>query len=322
MKKYSSTTRENLHRTSRKVRLGLLLLVGIGFIGLILLLPTFLGGVGSFIFSPIVAFENWMSESKATIPSYFRDRKVLTEQIKQLEREIEYEKGDETTLQQLRTENQELRELFGMGTTTRIAAGVIGRPTNTPYDVLILDKGTRNGVQQYAPVYLGPDQVIGFVSAVYRETSVVVLATTPDVESTVYIFGPNIYTTAKGMGGGVLKVSVPQGVVITVGDVVAVPSFGEGMYGRISYVESNITEPEQQGFVTLPVPLNGLRVVSVGSTPLKPLSFEDASTIVHTVRTELFTVPVPSGVLVDTEIGTSTQNATSTGFVGESQSNE
>ena len=203
--------------------------------------------------------------------------------------------------------------MLGNEEDERIGTSVIGRPTALPYDTLVLDRGSRDGVVKHAPVFIGADQAVGFVAEVFKDTSVVTLASSPGFESTVYILGPNIYTTAEGIGGGVLQVSVPQGILLSEGDLIVVPSFDSGVYGTIDYIESIPTEPEQRGFVTLSIPIQSIRYVSVGRTPLTSLSFEEAVAVVERTKHDLTKVPVPEGVLIDIETSTTTApTATST----------
>lgn len=298
-------------RTSRNQRLRKILIIGSIAVLLSLFLSRALGFAATFVFEPIVKFETMLFRIGTLMPDYFKNRHSLIAEITKLENRLTFESVSESTTARLINENTELRRLLGEGEERRIAAGVIGRPTVTPYDVLILDKGAADGVVLSAPVYIGVDKVIGIVAAVYESSSVVVLATTANTKSTVYIYGPNIYTTAIGRGGGVLQVSVPQGVPLAIGDLVVLPTFGAGVYGTISLVESVPTEPEQRGFLTLPIPLQSLRLVSVGLEPLAPLSFDAAKAVVERFRSDLLTVPVPAGVLIDVdEVASGTASTT------------
>lgn len=309
MKKFSSTMRESSRRTSRNGRIKRIVIIGSVGLFLLFLAPRVIGGVSSIVFAPIAHIETWFFESGSVLPSYFSDRSKLIEENNLLRKEISSKGGTEFTIKRLQSENSLLRGLSEDGYSTRVTAGVIGRPTVTPYDVIVLDKGESDGVVQFAPVYLGVDQAIGYVAEVYKSTSVVTLATTPGFESTVYIIGPNIYTTAKGIGGGVLQVSVPQGIPLSVNDLVVLPAFNSGVYGSIDVVNSISTEPEQRGYVTLDVPLQGMRFVSIGAVPLSPVSFEDAARIVERTKNKLTEIPVPKGVLVDVETASGTASS-------------
>ncbi|MEX0913036.1 MAG: rod shape-determining protein MreC [Candidatus Paceibacterota bacterium] len=212
-------------------------------------------------------------------------------------------------LDYLRAENATLLNQLNSNEDGRIVAGVIGRPSALPYDVIVIDRGEQDGVIKDAPVYADQHRAIGFVATVYKNSSVVILITTPGFTSTVFVYGPNIYTTAEGMGGGVVRIHVPQGIDIKNGDIVAIPSLSSGVYGSITAVDSIPSRSEQYGYVTSDIPINSLRYVSVGKRPLTPISFEEARATIDSARRELLQVPVPEGVLVevDIEVATSTE---------------
>ena len=277
---------------------------------LVLFLPRVVSWTASFVFSPVIAVESWFHSSTSAVPSYFRDRNSLLATQSALEAELEEIKTTSFTVDRLLKENEELKSLLGSDDALRIAASAIGRPTDLPYDVLVIDKGSEDGVINNAPIFIGKDQVIGFVAEVYSHTAVVTLVTTPGFESTVYIYGPNIYTTAIGIGGGSLQVRVPQGITLEIGNVVVMPSFDAGVYGEISSVDYEPTRPEQYGYVSIDIPLQSIRYVSVGNKPLAVMSFDDAKAVVSRVRKDFLEVAVPSGVLVDVPIDEATSTAT------------
>lgn len=215
-------------------------------------------------------------------------------------------------LDYLRAENSTLLSQLSSKGEERIVAGVIGRPSALPYDVIVIDQGAQDGIVQDAPVYADQYRAIGFVSAVYEKSSVVVLLTSPGFTSTVFVYGPNIYTTAEGVGGGVIRIHVPQGINISNGDLVVIPSLSSGTYGSITAVDSVPSRPEQYGYVTNDTPINSLRYVSVGKTPLNPISFEKAREVVDTARRDLLQISVPEGILVEVDDENASSTATST----------
>ena len=262
------------------------------------------------ISTPIQLTKTWLWQSSDSLPQYFRDRTALINENEDLREELALQAGVEHSLDLLVHENEELRSLLGGDEDTRIMAGIIGRPDELPYDVLVIDQGTNDGVVLNAPVYIGEDRVIGVVQKVFSNSAVVELITTPGFTTSVYIVGPNIYTNAVGMGAGQLRVGVPQGIVLTEGDSVILPSVQSGVFGTINHIESLPTKPEQYGYVSTDIPLHSLRFVAVGSAPLEPVSFETAEEIVASGLNDLFEVPVPEGVLVVTGNATSTATTT------------
>ncbi len=279
---------------------------------LLFAVPKLLALSVSLVMSPVQSLQTWLAESSGSFPQYLRDRKELIAQIDVLRSQIASQSGEQFTLNLLSQENTELRSLLGDQKETRIVAGIIGRPNKLPYDVLVLDKGYDDGIVEGAPVFIGSNTVIGMTRKVFPKSSVVELVTSPGFTASVYIFGPNIYTNAQGVGGGQMRVGVPQGIELKEGDLVILPSVSSGIYGSVSVIDSVPTRPEQYGYVSPDIPLSSLRLVSVGDTPLEPISFEEAEEIVAQTRSEVFKIPVPEGVLVTTgNASTSTSSATS-----------
>lgn len=307
MKKFSLTTKGSSHRTSpTKKRIGALTIVGVSVLLALWLLPYVFAGLAAIMITPIQRTSVWLSESTGNLPMYFRDRASLIAELHALEEELALQQGVEHSIGLLTKENEELRGLLNDDGEERILAAVISRPNALPYDVISIDQGTRDGVKLNAPVYIGENRVIGRVAKVFSQSALVELVTTPGAVTSVFIVGPDIYTNAIGMGGGQLRVGVPQGINLQVGDSVVLPAVQSGVFGTISHLESLPTRPEQYGFVSTNVPLQSMRYVAVGSTQLEPVTFAEAEAVVDTVLSDLFTVPVPEGVLVLPERATST----------------
>lgn len=312
MKKSSWTKTTSSRRTWANKKVYYTLVAGLLLLLAWWLTPRLLSTVASVVIVPVVSVENWLSQSTGALPSYLRDRNSLVEENRALEQAVIESKLAKEEKRKLEVENDELRLLLGGRDMTRLAAGVIGRPTDVPYDVLIIDKGSRHGVWENSPVYIGSDQAIGFVARVYENSAVVALVTTPGFESTVYIYGPDIYTTALGMGGGTLRVNVPQGIPLEEGNLVVMPSLSGGLYGAVSVVESVPSRPEQYGFVSMEIPMQSIHYVGIDIEPLDKINFDDAREVVESARRDFLQVNLPEGVLVDVPIDTATTTATTT----------
>ena len=300
MKNYLLKTKENFHPKRRffyrykiLIYIGVVLLVGI--FG-----RTMLGGMVTFVAHPIFVVGHYIETSSATIPVYLRERTTLLNQIQTLQQEIESQRGIATTVDVIAEENKELRNLLGATSSPSILAGIIARPPYSPYDMVLIDKGARDGVLSGTPVYYGSNMALGYVRVVYEQYSLVTLFSSPNVESTVYVFGPNIFATAYGEGGGTVRMSIPQGIVVKEGDTVILPSLAGGVLGTVSVVQSIPTEPEQNAYITLEIPLQSIRLVRVGTHVINPISFDDALLIVQEVERTLFTFHVPDHYTTDT----------------------
>jgi cell shape-determining protein MreC len=178
--------------------------------------------------------------------------------------------------------------------------------------MLMLDRGNAEGVVENAPVFLGKDRVIGFVSLVHEHTSLATLITSPGFHASAYVFGPNIYTETEGIGGGNLRVRVPQGILLQVHDLVMMPALDSGVYGEIVSVESAPSQPEQYGYVHTAVALQSLYYVTIGREPMVTKSFAEAKQLVANVASTLFSVAVPPSELVVPETYVATSGTSTT----------
>lgn len=295
MKNFSSRTRESSPRNSKGNPWKPFLWI-VGAFLVLVFAKEILGSVASVITAPVFSVRHYIETSAGTVPVFFRSQRDLLAQIRDLEFQIQNGEGASAVQKYLERENEELRKLSS-GTTTSpvILAGVVARPPFTPYDTLIIDRGEADGIVRYAPVYIGEHQAAGYVREVSKRNALVTLFSSPDAEATVYVFGPNIFTQAYGEGGGVVRISVPQGMSVAEGDVVLLPGLDAGVLGTVDYVESMPTEPEQRAYVIFDTPLQSVRIVAVGTSPVRPTPFAEAEATVAEAERGLFSISVPEG---------------------------
>jgi cell shape-determining protein MreC len=317
MKNYLSTKRGSSRRTWLP-RGFVLTFVGVMVIVILsYIVPKLVFSLVSLVVYPFDTARTWVLESNSSLPYYLRDRHALITDIEAQKQSLAMCGSSENTLTKLRVENEQFRQLCGAVPEERIIARVVGRPPQMPYDIIMLDRGSSHGVIENSPVYAGSDQVLGYVSRVYDKTALVTLVSTAGFKSMAYIIGPNIYTYAEGVGGGMLRVVVPQGLPLAVEDTVILPAIDSGVYGRIASIETSPTQPEQYGYVPMSQNLQSLQYVSVGRSPIVPHSYDEAEKLVAEMKTELFKVALPEGVLV-TPQGTTSSTTLATSSTASS----
>ena len=307
MQTFSSKTRKNSRRSSpsaRSIAVACVLAL-CGFLALMYVRGA-ASAAASFVFSPILAAKTWFLESSGRVPSYFRTQHALIDEVRSLEEQLRERDGDALVSRHLQAENDTLGALLENKKEATIAALVIARPNQTPYDTFLIDRGYSDGVSEGAIVYTEGTIAAGDVIRTYAHSALVRLASSPGVHATAYILGPNIFTETEGMGGGVLRVAVPQGIPLTVGDLVILPAAGAGVYGEVVSIESSEASPEQYGYVTSPVPLSAVRFVSVAKEAQPTVSYEQALSAVRAASTTPLHISVPDQMLVGTSTATST----------------
>jgi cell shape-determining protein MreC len=313
MKNFSVKTKENFRRNSKEPGRKKYILWVFAALCVLFIAKGMVSTMTSGATDVLYSIRHYMFTSSATIPVFVRSRTELLNHIQSLEQEVASQRGLDATLAYVMGENTELRALLNASSSPRTVAGVLARPPYTPYDTIVLDKGSVDGILPHAPVYHGKGIAIGYVHAVFPHMSYVTLFSSPGVESTVYIFGSNLFTTAYGEGSGVVRLSVPQGIPLEKGSAVVLPALDTGALGTIDEIQSIPTEPEQHAYVTLGAPLQSIRLVSVGAVPITPTSFDAALTRIDEEEKRLFMVPVPEDERLRTEATTtSTANTGST----------
>lgn len=314
MKKYSSTTKANSrHSIVRKWQRGLVVTAIVIFCGW--LFPPVLSGVSFVVLYPITAVSSWYHYGEGAFPSYLRSRAQLTKEIDGLKATIANDMGTELSVKRLLEENMQLRTAAQVSTSTnRIAARVIAQPTKLSYDLLQIDQGSLSGVVVGAPVFLGVDTVIGVVVYVAPTYAFVELVTTPGFSATAYIVGPNVFANLEGIGGGVARVRVPQGIALREGNLVLLPSVSGGVYGEVVRIENVPTQPEQFGYVTPPLSLQSILYVSVAKDAPSEKSESEIEESVRTAVQSYFRVTnIPDSLeFASTTETTSLEAATTT----------
>lgn len=275
-------------------------------------IPPVFSAAAAAIMYPVHVVNQWLRESTSLIPTLIRDRQSFIQQIHELENKLIIASGSEVTERSLLEENVRLRKLLGAESEPRILAAVIARPSELPHDMLQIDRGSKDGIEVGAPVFIGRDSVVGLVVHTAQDYSFVELFTTDGFETTVFISGPNVIAVMEGVGGGVARVRVPQGVPLLAGNLVFLPSIEPGVFGRISHTENGPTQPEQYGYITPELPIASLYQVSVGKQSQITRSVSEIDKrVLDIMHSELLVGGIELGQVGTTSTASSTSATTS-----------
>lgn len=305
MKTYSSIKKGNSRRSFLKTKLfWLLILIGLIIFGLIF--PWLISRVSAIVLYPFHATSTWVKSSDGVIPLYLRSRAELVNEVETVRKEQAVQTGTQLSIQRLLEENMQLRALtksYHVG--ERLIARVLDRPNSLPNDLLQIDQGTDSGVVVGAPVYNGIDGVVGLVVHVTDKYSFVDLFTSPGFLSTAYVLGPNVFAPIEGVGGGIARVKLPQGVPIREGQLVILPGISTAIYGEIVSIQNEPTQPEQYGYVAPSQAINSLLYVTVG---LESILNRDNVTFEAEMREQ---IRQAANINFENNTGTSTASTTS-----------
>ena len=112
---------------------------------------------------------------------------------------------------ELSRENQDLKTAMNRGSGAQFTlAAVLSKPPVSLYDTLIIDGGSKAGLQVGQTVYVNGDIPIGSISEVFSHVAVVTLYSAPAEKIDARLDPAHIDVTLFGHGGGDYLVSVPH----------------------------------------------------------------------------------------------------------------
>jgi cell shape-determining protein MreC len=177
--------------------------------------------------------------------------------------------SENSLVQMLRSENQELKDLLGRKTDLSpndvIFSVVLMRPPKTSYDSLLIDIGEDHGLVMGDRVYAENEYLIGQVEEVRHNTSVIKLFSTPGEKIDVLI-GTGSSTAsviAEGMGAGNFYIKAPKNISIQESDPIVVHGIYSYILGSAEKIESSEGEAFNHIHFKLPIKLNSLKYVQV-----------------------------------------------------------
>ncbi len=194
------------------------------------------------IFSPVFYTSDAIAQEYHSVISGFGNAQRLT-----IKNEVLIQKNTE-----LANENQiliqKVADISGLSCksdfcSSAIYAGVVARPPESPYDILVLAAGSNDGVKVGMEAFGGEGTPIGVVSAVLENFSRVVLFSSPRTATNGWFGNKKLPITLYGAGAGAIKATMPRSANSAVGDIVFVSGPGALPIGVIGSVDSDPSSP-------------------------------------------------------------------------------
>ncbi len=165
----------------------------------------------------------------------------------------------------LKKENEDLKNILSRTKMSQkvLLGAVLIKPFLSPYDTLIIDVGSYDGVALGNKVMVDGNTFIGYVSEVYDNTSKVVLYSSPGEKVKVLIGNNNVEKEAIGMGGGNFQVEIPREIGVKEGDIITIPSISANVFGVVEKIEFKESDSFQNILFKNPVNIAELKWVEV-----------------------------------------------------------
>ena len=249
------------YRRKRVILVLVVLLIALVF----LLQKGFLRAVNPFfvrIFTPIWQVENFTQDF---LSLKFDSKQDLYKQNILLKETLEKKDLELARVRSLEEENKSLKEILGRlpADRTVVLAGIVAKPNQTPYDTLIIDRGSNASLAPENLVFAKGDIIIGEIESVEGNTARVLMYSTPGNISQVVYGNTGRYFNAKGLGNGAFEVEVSREIEVFEGDMFFYPGLDNTLVGVAKKIEFDARDSFKRVLMKSPVNIQEERWVEV-----------------------------------------------------------
>lgn len=213
--------------------------------------------------SPVWKAENAVTKRVKNSFSFLRAKSSLIAENESLKlRVAELEAANLNGRAALEREER-LFETLGRLPSDSILAGVLSRPPQTAYDVLIADAGEADGVSAGQVVFVPQGGIIGEVEEVFRDNSKIKLYTSSGEKVNAVLERGDIPVIMEGNGGGNFKIILPREITAEPGDRVLSPYFSGELIAVIESVTVKPTDSFKEVLAGAPANMQMIRFVNI-----------------------------------------------------------
>jgi cell shape-determining protein MreC len=213
-----------------------------GVVTLLFLLRTFLPSVLVFAATPLWTGGTKLEAGVGAVFSGFGNSVKLTQQNTALSAQLSELQNENAVLT---ARAQDLTKLLGgqSGSEANILGGVLARPPQSPYDTMVVNVGSKDGVIIGAIAYASGGIPIGTIRSVAPHTATIELLSTAGRTTDAWIGVDRIALSINGLGGGTFAARLPKSVPVSVGDSVYVPGPGAIPIATVARVKTDPSSP-------------------------------------------------------------------------------
>ena len=234
------------------------ILVCFGILGLF-------GKLFNFIGRPIWKAEKNVNNSLYDSNYLLRTKASISTENHNLIEEISNIRLTMIDYQILKNENNELKELLGRVNKNNnfVLGNILTKPNRSPYDTLVIDIGSSNGINEGNMVYVNGNIPIGIISKVYSDTSLVNLYTNPGQKTEGFIDISNASVVLIGRGGGNFEMIIPTELQVEKGTIIYLPGGNSHILAQVDETISSPSDPFKKVLLSSPVNIQNMKWVQV-----------------------------------------------------------
>ena len=227
------------------------------------------------LFHPIFVVGNNFEGGLKNIGSYFVSKKSLYIQNQNLEAEVKADDARMSNYNSFVSDDASLKQVLNRkdSKTAMTVAAILAKPNQNPYDTLLIDAGTKNGVKVGNTVFALGDVPIGRVSDIYPNSAKVILFSNASEKTEAVVFGKvasdgtnqggGVFMELVGRGGGNFEMDLPKGLILQTGDQVVLPGIHPYVLAIAEKVVSDPRSPSNKELLISPVNIQQLKFVEI-----------------------------------------------------------
>ncbi len=250
----------NRLRSNQRQKVLILLVIFILLIGFF----QFTRGLVLQAISPMWRSENAIVSTFRSFVNNLKSKNALVEENLNLKQQLSSLQLELTSLELSESREKAFNDLLGR--THRpgeVVASILTHPPQSPYDLLIIDAGTNEGVVVGSTVALIDGPLIGTVSDTFSSNAKVKLYSSAGEQTPAILERGNESVILEGRGGGNFHIKVPREVNVQVGDRVVSAGVSYSLLAVVESVEVAPTDAFKEVLARSPANIFSIRLVKV-----------------------------------------------------------
>ncbi len=224
-----------------------------------------LGKMVHTIFRPVLVVGNNVKEKFSNDSSVFLSKKSLMIENENLKSQLVEKEASLVNYNGIVEDNAKLKEILDRKNeaSNMILGAILSKPNSSPYDTLIIDAGTEQGVAVGDKVFALGNVPIGRVAEVYARTSKVILFSNPGEKTEVAVGGTDVFMQMVGRGGGNFEMNLPRDLTLTKGAEAHLPGITPYVVGTVATIISDPRDAFTKALLVAPVNIQELKFVQI-----------------------------------------------------------
>lgn len=236
----------------------------VGLFALGALIFSFLDGVIIAVASPLWKGENFAAARISAVGDFFKSRNTLVRENNALQMKIAALELERSARFSSPFDADDLAQILGRREDAGgVVAAVLVSPPQAPYDTLIVDAGSNDGVGVGMRVFMPEGPILGTIEEVYFNSAKVRLFTLPGEKTNAILERHGIPVTLEGVGGANFRIVLPREAEVEVGDRLLSADVFSHLVGVVGGVSMEPTDSFKDVFAKSPVNIFNLRLVVV-----------------------------------------------------------